>query len=124
MNYGITFQLEKAKNKTSILVQPDINGYITGILQTTYPVVNIGVKVTGNVLGLKSNLIINLGKTSNIFGYYYMYYGASIGVFFELKYLPSGHFLFLKWKEKKLKYSKTFNIKKYGKNHTIFSPLN
>ena len=125
VNYGITFQLDsKTKNKTSILVQPDINGYIAGILHTNYPVVNIGVEVTGNVLGLKSNLIINLGKTSNIFGYFYRYYGASIGIFFELKYLPSGHFLFWKWKEKKLNYTKTINIKKYEKNHTIFSPLN
>ena len=109
VNYGINFLLDlKYKDIDtffSALIQPNIHEWISGELSTNFPVINLGVRAKGDVVGARGDILIFAAtyEKSYIEGNLTLFSGPTeLNAFVEFKYLPEINFLFIHIKAKKV----------------------
>ena len=70
------------------MIQPDIHAWLTGTLSTDFPVLNVGVKAKGDIVGARGDLYILVAtyEYSYIQGNLSIYSGpAELYAFAEIK---------------------------------------
>ena len=116
LNYEFTVIFFDFKHENDIVFsssfQPDIHAWISGELSTNFPVVNLGVKAEGKIIGMKSDFYLTVGYNTSISGNFSIYTGPySLKAFVELVYLPGGDLYFFKWEKKTI--HKELNLKTF-----------
>lgn len=109
MNYGINFNIdykyEDIDTLCSYNIQPNIHAWLSGSLSTNFPVINLGVRAKGEIVGVRGDIFILKAIYSNSYieGNLSLYSGPTkLTAFVELKYMPEINLFFFHIKEKKL----------------------